>query len=141
MDGTRGPNTRTTGWLRRGGRDADALAASERAAEPGRLVVAFRTPAPGVLVASVSGKLDLASAPELDRQVREELGRVRPRRLVLDLAQLHFMGLHGIAVFERLRRAATADGIAVSLAAVPPAGARALEFAGVLRWYEREPLG
>lgn len=89
-------------------------------------------PASGVVLATVEGELDLATAPELDIRVRAELCRRRPRWLVMDLSGLQFLGLHGTAVFERLRRGAGADGVGMILAGLPAAGERALRFAGVL---------
>jgi anti-anti-sigma regulatory factor len=63
----------------------------------------------------------------------------RPRRLLVDLGRLGFLGLQGIAVFERLRRHALAAGTDVGLVALSPAGRRALQFAGVLPAFDRYP--
>ena len=103
------------------------------------LDIVFSAPAPGVLLVAVGGKLDLASAPELDARVRYEMQRRKPRRLLLDLAHLGFLGLHGVAVFDRLRRHAVRAGIDLGLVALRPAGRRALEFAGVLPAFDRYP--
>ncbi len=107
--------------------------------EPTLLTMTFVAPCPGVLVAAVRGELDLASAPELDTKVRAELHRHRPRSLVLDLSGLEFLGVHGTAVFERLRRRCAVSEIRLSLVAVPPAGERALRFAGLLTRFDRHP--
>jgi anti-sigma B factor antagonist len=96
------------------------------------LTVAFTTPESQVLLATVKGDLDLSTAPVLDNRVRSELRRRSPGVLVMDLAGLQFLGLHGTAVLERIRRRATADGIGLILVAVPAVGERALHFAGVL---------
>jgi anti-sigma B factor antagonist len=107
--------------------------------DPSLLTVRFNRPAPGVVVVDVSGELDLATAPELDARLRHEVEEQRPRRLILDLSRLRFLGLQGIAVFCRARACGTAAGTDVSLVALSPTGARALEFAGVLSWFDRYP--
>lgn len=107
--------------------------------EPPLLTIAFAEPAPGVLLVTVDGELDLASAPELDARVRHEVHERQPRRLIVDLARLRFLGLHGIAVFERLRRNPVTIGSGIALVALPPAGRRALEFTGVLPMFDRYP--
>jgi|SRR5690242_15915654 anti-anti-sigma factor len=103
------------------------------------LVVAFVVLEPDVLVVRVSGELDLATAPELDARVRCEVDERRPARLLIDLSRLRFLGLHGIAVFERIRRRAVASHTDVVLVDLPAAGSRALEFAGVLSSFARSP--
>jgi anti-sigma B factor antagonist len=104
--------------------------------EPAMTVV-FDRPVPTVLVAKVVGNLDLATAPELDNQVRSELDRMRARRLVVDLSGLQFLSPRGTAVLERLRRAGAARGTILSLAALPPVGERALRFVGALTHFDR----
>lgn len=78
-----------------------------------------------VLLATVEGGLNLATAPEPDTRVRAELRRRGPHWLVMDLSGLQFLGLQGTAVFERLRRGAAADGTGVILVGLsPPASVR-----------------
>jgi anti-sigma B factor antagonist len=48
----------------------------------------------------VSGELDLASAPRL-QQVLDQLCQDCPAEVVLDLAQLEFLGASGLEVFLR----------------------------------------
>lgn len=100
------------------------------------MTVSFDVPVPTVLVATVAGVLDLTTAPELDSQVRTELDRRRPGRLVVDLSGLQFLSPRGTAVLERLRRVGAASGMGVSLAALPPVGERALRFVGVLTHFD-----
>ncbi len=88
------------------------------------MTVAFDRPLPTVLVAKIVGDLDLATAPELDSQIRSELDRTGPQRLVVDLSGLQFLSPRGTAVLERLRRAGAASGTSLSLAALPPVGER-----------------
>jgi anti-anti-sigma factor len=56
------------------------------------------------LVVHVAGHLDLATAPRLDDHLRERLDGAPPRRILLDLSQLDFMGGAGVAVLLRLHR-------------------------------------
>jgi anti-sigma B factor antagonist len=101
------------------------------------MTVAFDRPLPTVLVAKIVGDLDLATAPELDSQIRSELDRTGPQRLVVDLSGLQFLSPRGTAVLERLRRAGAASGTSLSLAALPPIGERALRFVGALTHFDR----
>jgi len=103
---------------------------------PPQLAVAFTTPEIGVLVVRVSGELDLATAPDLDARVRHEVAERRPHHLILDLRRLRFLSLQGVAVFERTRRRAVAMHARLSLVGLSAAGARALDFAGVLSLFE-----
>jgi anti-sigma B factor antagonist len=104
--------------------------------EPPQLTVAFTTPEIGVLVVRVSGELDLATAPDLDARVRREAAERCLLHLIIDLSGLRFLGLQGIAVFERIRRRAVARHVRVSLVRLSASGARALDFAGVLSSFE-----
>jgi anti-anti-sigma factor len=99
--------------------------------------VVFELPVPGLLVARVRGKLDADGAEELHRRVQDELLHRQPRRLVIELIHVRFLGLHGIAVLERLRRHATGHGHEVTLGAMSPAVERVLRIAGVLGRFQR----
>ncbi len=101
------------------------------------LTVTFSVPVSRVLLATVEGGLNLATAPELDTRVRAELRRRGPHWLVMDLSGLQFLGLQGTAVFERLRRGAAADGTGVILVGLSATGERALRFTGVLERFPR----
>ncbi len=107
--------------------------------EPALLTVTFAEPCRDVLVVTVSGEVDLATAPELDSTVRNEIRRRRPRSVVLDLSGVAFLGVHGTAVLERLRRHPTAIGTMLCLVAISSAGRRALELAGFLAEFDRLP--
>jgi anti-sigma B factor antagonist len=72
-------------------------------------------PAPDCVVLSVSGEIDLATAPELESAIASELAS-RPARLVLDLTGVTFFGSLGLATL--VRAAATADDHRAHLAVV-----------------------
>jgi anti-sigma B factor antagonist len=76
-------------------------------------------PSPGVLVIGVTGDLDLATAPQLEAAL---LGaRVRDARaVVVDLSDLGFLGVSGIAVLLTARRVLSrADGSLWLVTATP----------------------
>ena len=107
--------------------------------EPSLLTITSTSPVPGVLVVTLRGELDLASAPGLDAQLRRAVALRAPHRLILDLSGLRFLGLQGIAVFERIRRRAGTARAGMALVGLPPAGERALRYTGVLDRFDRYP--
>jgi anti-sigma B factor antagonist len=62
-----------------------------------------------VISLALSGELDLGSAPELDRELRE-IAQTNPERLILDLSGLSFMDSTGLASIVEAQRVAQADG-------------------------------
>jgi anti-anti-sigma factor len=58
---------------------------------------------------AISGEVDLTTAPELDDCLVEVVAK-RPDRLVVDLAQLHFIDCSGAAVLDRAREALFSAG-------------------------------
>jgi anti-anti-sigma factor len=63
---------------------------------------------------AISGEVDLTTAPELDECLVEVVAK-RPDRLVVDLAQLHFIDCSGAAVLDRARQALLAAGCTMVL--------------------------
>ena len=78
--------------------------------EPEQLTVVDDEPRPGVLVARLTGWLDLATAPGAEARLQELLDTREPRSIVLDLSHTEFLGSAGVAVLLRLRRRALARG-------------------------------
>lgn len=72
-------------------------------------------PTPDCVVLSVSGEIDLATAPELESTMLSEL-TARPARMVLDLSDVLFFGSLGLAAL--IRAASTAEEHQVRLALV-----------------------
>jgi anti-sigma B factor antagonist len=84
-------------------------AKSPQAPIPGQLVIEKTQDADGVVLA-LSGELDLASAPVLERELRDAEA-TGPTRLVIDLAGLAFMDSTGLQALLRAReRANNTDG-------------------------------
>jgi anti-anti-sigma factor len=61
-----------------------------------------------VVVVRVQGEVDAATAPRVGEAVTRLL--TRKRRVVLDLSDVDFMDLHGLAVLMRATRKARSDG-------------------------------
>ena len=78
--------------------------------EPEHLTIDVDEPWPGVLVAGLTGWLDLATAPDAEARLRELLETHAPRLVVLDLSRTEFLGSAGVAVLLRLRRGTLARG-------------------------------
>jgi anti-sigma B factor antagonist len=78
-----------------------------------------------VMVVRVQGEVDAATAPRMGETVNRLLGR--RRRVVLDLQNVDFMDLHGLAVMIRATRRARADGGSFAVARPAPCVRRLVE--------------
>lgn len=58
---------------------------------------------------SVSGEMDLATAPSLQQKLNDLINRA-PRRLVIDLTDIRFMGSIGLHILMRMHEAQHAAG-------------------------------
>lgn len=91
-----------------------------------------------MVVVSVSGELDMATAPQLQDQISDLLEKGRTR-LVFDLAEVSFCDSTGLSVFVRAKNSTDdAGGGTVRLAAPQRGVLRILEVSGlveVLRTY------
>ncbi|MEC3980927.1 STAS domain-containing protein [Amycolatopsis sp. H20-H5] len=94
----------------------------------GGLAVRTRRDDDAVIV-SLTGDIDLATAPEL-RKAAEEALRDRPRLLVLDLADVEFLASAGLAVLLAIQ--AQAEGV-VRVVAASRATLRPIELTGLDR--------
>src|ERR1044071_10347862 len=90
-----------------------------------------------VVVVSVGGELDMATAPQLQDQITDLLDRGLAR-LVFDLTDVSFCDSTGLSVFVRAKNSTDDAGGAVRLAAPQRGVRRILEVSGlveVLRTY------
>jgi anti-sigma B factor antagonist len=78
------------------------------------------------IVVSLRGELDLASAPSLQRELLEVLGR-SPASVALDLGALTFIDSSGLGSLYRVRQAASVHGVQLRLDAVPDHVRRVLD--------------
>lgn len=77
----------------------------------------------------IEGEIDLASAPALERELREAESSM-PRRIVLDLAELEFIDNAGISLLFRAQERAAAAGHALALTEVPAQAQRLFSIIG-----------
>jgi anti-anti-sigma factor len=61
-----------------------------------------------VVVVRVRGEVDTATAPQMGQAIDAQLAR--SRRVVLDLSEVEFMDLHGLAVLMRASRRTRVEG-------------------------------
>jgi anti-sigma B factor antagonist len=86
----------------------------------------------GIIIAELTGELDIASAPALREQL---LNLLRPgsNRLVIDLSKVSFADASGLAVLVSTARRARLLGGFVRLAAVSPPAGQVLHITGLDR--------
>jgi len=91
-----------------------------------------------VVVVSVAGELDMATAPQLQDQVADLLGKGRSR-IVFDLSSLSFCDSTGLSVFVRAKNSSDEAGGAVRLAAPQRGVLRILEVSGLVEVLQTHP--
>ncbi|MDN5916760.1 MAG: STAS domain-containing protein [Pseudonocardia sp.] len=89
----------------------------------------LRTPGEGRLVVSVQGELDMLTAPQLRREVIEQLPTSTV--VVLDLDGVTFLGTSGLAALIELREHTQKSGTQLSLACTERRVLRPLGIAGL----------
>jgi anti-sigma B factor antagonist len=82
-------------------------------------------------VLTLAGELDLETAAELRTHAQAELAAGRCQVLTIDMSGLTFVDSSGLGLLVELRQMATASGVALELANVPPRPARVIEIAGL----------
>jgi anti-sigma B factor antagonist len=92
-------------------------APSSQAPVPGQLVIE-KTQEHDAVVLVLSGELDLASAPMLERELREAEA-AGPARVVIDLGGLAFMDSTGLQALLRARERANTNGHQLALRRAP----------------------
>jgi anti-sigma B factor antagonist len=85
----------------------------------------------GVVVIAVSGELDMATAPQLQAHITEQLEGGH-NRLVFDLSEVSFCDSTGLSVFVRAENSVDETGGAVRLAAPQRGVRRILEVSGLV---------
>ncbi len=97
---------------------------------PGRLAIRRVVDARGVILA-LRGELDLATAPELESQLRA-IEASHPGRVLIDLGGLEFMDSTGLGVMVRAHKAAQANGHRLAFRPGPHQVQRLFELTGML---------
>jgi anti-sigma B factor antagonist len=86
----------------------------------------------GCAVVSLRGELDIASADELRRHLRQTR-RTHGDHIILDLDDLEFMDSHGLSVIINCYKAVIAESGSLALAGARPIIMRTLEITGLHR--------
>ena len=81
------------------------------------------------MVVRVQGEVDTATAPRMGQAIDAQLSR--RRRVVLDLSEVEFMDLHGLAVLMRASRRTRVEGGSFALERPAPCVIRLLELVRV----------
>ena len=84
-----------------------------------------------MVVVSVAGELDMATAPQLQAHITEQLEQSQGR-LVFDLAEVSFCDSTGLSVFVRAKNSTDDAGGVVRLAAPQRGVLRILEVSGLV---------
>jgi anti-anti-sigma factor len=85
---------------------------------------------PGVTLAALEGRLDTATAPEVEQQL---LPLVAGRALVLDLAAVRFVSSAGLRVLLKVVKAAKAAKVGFAVCGLQPAVQEVFEIGGFLQ--------
>ena len=101
----------------------------QTAPDPRHLMIDSRSNSDDVTLL-IGGEIDLASAPALERELREA-ERSMPRRIVLDLTALEFMDSTGILLLFRAQERAAAAGHPLALTRVPAQVQRLFSLTGL----------
>jgi anti-sigma B factor antagonist len=91
-----------------------------------------------VVVVSVAGELDMATAPQLQDHITDLLDKGRSH-IVFDLANVSFCDSTGLSVFVRAKNGADDVGGAVRLAAPQRGVLRILEVSGLVEVLQTYP--
>jgi anti-anti-sigma factor len=78
-----------------------------------------------VVVVRVRGEVDTATAPQMGHAIDAQMAR--RRRVVLNLSEVEFMDLHGLAVLMRASRRARVDGASFAVERPAPCVMRLFE--------------
>lgn len=107
-------------------RDAEV----ENAAIHRMITISADTPRDGVVVLTVSGEVDLLTIEELEGKLRDAL-QPPNRVVVLDLAEVRFMGSAGLSALISGAESARSNGLEFLLVADERAILRPLEMTGI----------
>lgn len=83
-----------------------------------------------ILVVAVSGRVDSNTAPELERDLKAQVGAA-PARVVVDLSAVEYISSAGLRALVSALRSARSHGGDVRLAALSPRVSDVLKLAGL----------
>lgn len=120
---------------------SDLLSAAESSsylADTELLRVTVVQPEHAVVVAHLAGEADMLTGPSLQRHLFAALA-TQPKRLIVDLSQVSFMGATGLAVLIITKQAATQQGTTLQLRGVSRAAALPLQATELSYLFEMLP--
>ncbi|SFE00804.1 anti-anti-sigma factor [Actinopolyspora alba] len=108
----------------------EELAQGQHRLDPA-LRMSVQRPAPGVVVVSMNGDIDLAAAPRVTELIRQRLTAAALRTLIVDLSTVSFIDTTGVELLLKAQRRADRRGIDMHV--VPGQGcvARLLDLTGI----------
>lgn len=98
-------------------------------AQSDRLRIQLTSDPQGIAV-QLTGELDMATAPELDRRLNE-IDATKLRRLLIDLSAVEFMDSAGLAAIIRAQQYANSNGHRLALRPGPRQVQRLFELTGL----------
>lgn len=100
-----------------------------------QVLLGVRTAAPGQVVVTAAGEVDMLTSPRVRATVLEQI-EGGAELVVLDLEGVTFLGTSGLAVLIELREAAHAAGVEFRLACTARRVLRPLTIAGLLPLFD-----
>jgi len=91
------------------------------------------TPSRGAAVLTLSGELDIATAPECGRCLTEAIASTQPARVVVDMKGVEFCDSSGLSVLVTALSGAEASGGDLVLCELHPRVQRVLDVTGLSR--------
>lgn len=89
-------------------------------------------PATGVVTIAVRGELDLETAPDLEKAVRDLLADAELRAMDVDLTEVGFCDSSGIAVLDLGYHTAARQNVRFRVTGIRPPVRRVFEIVGIL---------
>lgn len=89
-------------------------------ASAGRFRISDEHPTPTLAIVTVSGELDLATGPQLDTRLDQQLDHPGTTHVILDLSGLHLLAARGVTALVRADREARARDISLQVVVSRP---------------------
>ena len=93
-------------------------------------------PMPGTTLLRVDGEVDMLSSPNLRQAISGQISGARPRRLLIDLDGVEFLGTSGLAALVEARAEALGGGVELWLVCSSRQVLRPLEIAGLIELFQ-----
>jgi anti-sigma B factor antagonist len=94
----------------------------------------------GVLTAAVSGEIDLASGPGVERVIAEAIGSPGVNAVLVDLSGVEFLDSSGVALLLKGRRSADERGVGYRVTGAHGITLQVLQLTGVWGYLSGEAI-